>query len=227
MTSRLPLFESPRVRLCTDAYLAVADGVVTSSGKEAEMREREQAWRLAFDCWRRAQQQQEEGWQDEGLREGREQQKPPRQRQPGRRGIQQTSRAAVRHSLLTVPSAPSRLLSGGDFAAFCRHCVTSSGRNAVARGVLAPYLDAALAAPYPRRLTQISDWPNALLQAALLLAARSLLGIALSSMTRPLFEPSHEKRGACRLGGVCATWRGDAARSGAARASAARIPKTP
>ena len=94
-----------------DAYLAVADGVVTSSGKEAETREREQAWRLAFDCWRRAQ-------------------------QPGQEV-----------DLLTVPSAPSRLLGSGDFAAFCRHCVSARGRNVAARRVLAPCLDAALAAP--------------------------------------------------------------------------------
>lgn len=35
-----------------DLFLAVADGVVTASAKEAKVREKEMAWRLAFDLWR-------------------------------------------------------------------------------------------------------------------------------------------------------------------------------
>lgn len=36
-----------------DLFLSVADGVVTAGAKEAKVREREQAWRLAFDLFRR------------------------------------------------------------------------------------------------------------------------------------------------------------------------------
>ena len=38
-----------------DLFLAVADGIVTSNAKEANVREKEQAWRLAFELWRRDQ----------------------------------------------------------------------------------------------------------------------------------------------------------------------------
>jgi len=98
-----------------DLFLAVADGVVTASAKEAGVREREQAWRLAFDLWRLDQ---------EVDRPASLSSSPP--------------------GCLTVPSAPYRLLAEDDFASFLRHCVTAEGRSSAERRRLGPALDEAL-----------------------------------------------------------------------------------
>lgn len=103
-----------------DLFLAVADGVVTASAKEAKVREKEMAWRLAFDLWR-TDIQLKLGTSDDQM-------------------FSSTSEYPTVH----VPSAPYRLLAEDDFALFLRHCVMSKGRSSAARKRLEPALNAAL-----------------------------------------------------------------------------------
>ena len=122
----------------SDLHLATADGVVTAKRRDAVLREREQSWRLGFECWRRDQATLPSAADDRG-------------------GRSDDAQAGMMTELaLAVPSAPSRLLAADDFSAFCSFCVSADGRTLDARRLLAPALAATLASP--RGASQLREY---------------------------------------------------------------------